>query len=690
VDLTDRKKVEENYQHFKDRLKQRLDDLPTLWMMREDLVEWGKKPGAAALEEYNKWVVPTIAKLDDLRHDLDGLYDKLKTAKLDDPKSLEPALKLTIKARQDLGDLPRALADLHKDDSNEFASSTDWIYHSGGLRRHIEAAITVRLNRFEVTMNRYIAEAHEAKGDPTKVKNLAESQREFSSYAELTQQFTELFRNLYKYDTLQLKDEVKVDDPFATLAAKLDQGVAEAAAKRAEKVEAAHQKALTDAAAKVIPVANALGAVAVAVSPLDSTIADMDLQWAETKKAEADRAVRETREAVQKVGAAADLQKKQPVGEPRQLYMQLLAEIYLDLFNLENELNRSPLIQAPFQRIERDTQPIVLLPEQGDGQGNQGEKNQTLTVQLLKETPQISRVAPLELAPFTAEEKAAFDLIVGFTRPMSFLKNSDDWPTLRLFSSAGAAADEVGAPFLQIDPAKTTDHMLVYRLPYPNRDAGRISKGTYYPRLQLQQKHLPERGGQVDFTFSVASENPKVLLTASLRQVAIRADTDEENDDEVANRGIIARSKSAAIIEALVTAGSPVRYVTVTGNYQKIETSGGTVRSPALTFLDDGVWPDTTKEDGVYTAKITLDPQEQRKQAIYQVMIEARWNDKTAFVPFEQLKVPDKPASSSPTTRSRRAMAPKPPQDPPRQVDVPKFQRATSVDFLVEGAEGTS
>ena len=274
---------------------------------------------------------------------------------------------------------------------------------------------------------------------------------------------------------------------------------------------------------------------------------------------------------------------------------------------------------------------------------------------------------------------------------VKYINNPDDRPTLRLYSKAGADADEMGAPFLQIDPAKTTDRMLVFRLPYPERDAGRVTKGTYYPKLQLQQKHLSDQGGQVNYTFSVASANPNVILSATLRQIAIRADTDEENDDEVANRGIITRSKSAAIIEAMVTAGSPVRNVTVTGNYQKIEVNGGPITSPALTFLDDGAWPDTTQGDGVYTAKITLDPQERRKQAIYQVLIEAQSSDKTAFVPTETFKKPpDTPAANSPTTRSRRAMAPKPPEDNPPLPAVPKFQRATSVNFLVEGVKATS
>jgi hypothetical protein len=375
-----------------------------------------------------------------------------------------------------------------------------------------------------------------------------------------------------------------------------------------------------------------------------------------------------------------------------QLYLQLLAEIYLDLFDLQNELSGSSWTARMYERFPRKTSSIVQLPQPGGGPGNQAD--QPLAEQLLSETPQLAKVLPVDLDPFTAEEKASFDLIVGFTRSMQFIKNveGNDRPALRLFSKPGGTdADEQGAPFLQIDPAKTNDQMLVFRLPYPDRDAGRIAKGTYYPRLYLQQKHLPERGGQVDFTFSVASANPKVLLTASLRQVAIRADSDEENDDEVANRGIIARSKSAAIIEAMVTAGSPVRNVDVTGYYQKIEVDGGPVTSPGLTFLDDGIWPDTTEGDGVYTAKITLDPEERpRKQAIYQVMVKAQSNDKTSFVPTETFKKPDTPAANSPTSRSRRALAPKPPEDNPPPPAVPKFQRATSVNFLVEGAGAPS
>ena len=234
--------------------------------------------------------------------------------------------------------------------------------------------------------------------------------------------------------------------------------------------------------------------------------------------------------------------------------------------------------------------------------------------------------------------------------------------------------------------------MLVFRLPYPNRDAGRIATGTYYPKLYLKPKHLPDRGGQVNYTFSVASANPKVLLSATLRQIAIRADDgDEENDDEVAARGIIPRSKSVAIIEAMVTAGSPVQNVDVTGFYQKIEVNGGPVTSPALTFLDDGVWPDTTKGDGVYTAKITLDPQERRKQADYRVLIEARSNDKTSFVADGDLQEA-RPARGdhhhdqhAGRPRHRRLRS-----NVKTHARPPKFQRATSVNFLVEGVAGTS
>ena len=312
----------------------------------------------------------------------------------------------------------------------------------------------------------------------------------------------------------------------------------------------------------------------------------------------------------------------------------------------------------------------------------------------MSESAQSAQVVPVNLKPFTAEEKASFDLIVGFTKSMNFVKyinNPDDRPTLTAVQQGRGRCRRDGRTVPPDRPRQ--DDRSNARLPPALSGAGRRAghQGDLLPQAPAPAK-APVRSGRpgqlhVLRGLRESERHPH----ATLRQIAIRADTDEENDDEVANRGIITRSKSAAIIEAMVTAGSPVRNVTVTGNYQKIEVNGGPITSPALTFLDDGAWPDTTQGDGVYTAKITLDPQERRKQAIYQVLIEAQSSDKTAFVPTETFKKPpDTPAANSPTTRSRRAMAPKPPEDNPPLPAVPKFQRATSVNFLVEGVKATS
>jgi hypothetical protein len=371
-------------------------------------------------------------------------------------------------------------------------------------------------------------------------------------------------------------------------------------------------------------------------------------------------------------------------------YLQLLAEIYVDLFDMQHELSRGASIVGASARLPRATTSIVPMPAKiADAPATATAGG--VIAELLAPVAKQPEPGPFDLKPFTAEEKASFDLIIGFSRELKLDEIKQDPPDFKLFNKAGAGASEVGAPFLQLDAEKSTPTMLVYRLPNPDRDAGRILSGDYYPKLSLKQKHLPDRGSQIDYTFSVASASPKVLLTATLRQIAIRAsDGDEENDDEVAARGIISLSKSVAIVEAMVTAGSPVQNVTVTGFYQKVEVNGGSVTSPALTFLDDGKWPDTTAGDGVYTAKITLDPQEKRKQADYRVLIEARSNDKTSYVPTETFTKPAATAANSPTTKTAKAKAPAPPVDDQPTPSPPKFQRATSVDFMVEGAGGTS
>ncbi len=606
-----------------------IDHLPSLVTLRAALACRGADQNNVVKQaELTKTVLPTIAHLDTLRSDLNNLDRALKDIDVRDPKMMKTALDLTIKARRHLAALPA-------DASAGFTSTEDSLYRSRAMRLAIERAILVRLKRFSDSAKSYQDLATAVAQDHTRLSELPEAEKHYQAFVELTSIFSQLFKNLHKYDAIQATEKPEGNDVFKKLAEMLPAPAksGKAAPGPGEPREAAPA-----------PTGNGKPAPAAAIT----------------------------------------------LAPASQQYLQLLAEIYLDLFDLEHELGRSNLVTATYARMPRKVvPPIVQLPQQSGGQDSPGAKS--LPEQLLAETPLLAQVVPFDLKPFTAEEKASFDLIVGFSRAMKITDDPDDPPVLKLFDKAGADANEKGAPFLQVDPAKTTNRMLVFRLPYPNRDAGRIASGSYYPKLFLKAKHLPDRGGQVDYTFSVASANPKVVLGATLRQIAIRSnDGDEENDDEVAARGIIPRSKSVAVIEAMVTAGSPVQNVDVTGFYQKIEVNGGTVSSPALIFLDDGVWPDTTQGNGVYTTKITLDPQETRKQADYRVLIEAKSTDKTSYVPTETFKKPDTPTDSGATTASKKAKAPAPPVDEQKPPAVPKFQRATSVNFLVEGASGTS
>ena len=107
-----------------------------------------------------------------------------------------------------------------------------------------------------------------------------------------------------------------------------------------------------------------------------------------------------------------------------------------------------------------------------------------------------------------------------------------------------------------------------------------------------------------------------------------------------------------------------------------------------MTFQDDGTWPDTTRGDGVYTAKIVLEPQETRKKAEYRVFIQARSNDKTAFVPpAENYGKPDQPRQDPDKKAKSSSKVEDKPVDATTLPKVPRFQRATSVNFQVEGSD---
>ena len=362
--------------------------MPSLATMRDDLRGLGReRTDLVQQDEFKRTVMPTIANLESLRTDLDNLDDALKDIEVKDPTSLKKAIDLTIKARRGIADLPRYLADQGKGSSSVIPSSEDSLYRSKAMRLGIERAILVRLVRFSDSQLEFQKLATDAARDQTHLDSLPAQEKEYQAYVELTRIFSQLFKNLHRYDATQATDSGKNDDLFAKLAEKLD-----------------HEQGDAADGAKVPA----------------GTAPDQQTKPAEPPKDPGKPAepAKDTNKEKKATGnAPKDALSTIKAAPKSQQYVQLLAEIYLDLFDLQNELSRNTLTTPTFARLPRKTvPPIVLLPQQPGGQGGAAAKS--LPEQLLAETPLLAQVAPFDLKPFTAEEKASFDLIVGFTREL--------------------------------------------------------------------------------------------------------------------------------------------------------------------------------------------------------------------------------------------------------------------------------
>ena len=191
--------------------------------MREDLAALGKEPAdILRFNEFNAQIWPTIKNLDLLRDDLGELDGVLKSIDVKDPGRLKQALDVTIRARRHLAGIPDELARTRKD-VLEFLRDEDSVNQSKALRQAIERAILIRLQRFDDSKNRFLNAAQAAAKDPNDLGNLASLEKEAQAYDELTQLFTQLFRNLHNFDAIEAKagPRPEADDRFATLAQKL-------------------------------------------------------------------------------------------------------------------------------------------------------------------------------------------------------------------------------------------------------------------------------------------------------------------------------------------------------------------------------------------------------------------------------------------------------------------------------------
>jgi hypothetical protein len=272
--------------------------------------------------------------------------------------------------------------------------------------------------------------------------------------------------------------------------------------------------------------------------------------------------------------------------------------------------------------------------------------------------------------PFQAEDGAEIEMILGLSRPLRKFDELRGDSNVKLRLRQGDILIE--RPYLRFDTDHSTETMLVYRIPKPFLKAGLIGKGQYRPSLLIDRKYLPvlSRDNTVNFTFSVGTPRPNVQLIAGLRQPQPKEGEREFGKDkkEDAYRGTILSNANEAIAEVQVLSGAPVINAEVTGRYQWIDAGARGIEAPTVEFFDSGEYPDMKKDDGIYTARITLQPTAVRTAAEYRIFIHARWTKDCKFIPLAEPIV---------GPNEEKKEDPKPPSVPP-------FQRSTSLNFRVQ------
>jgi hypothetical protein len=189
--------------------------------------------------------------------------------------------------------------------------------------------------------------------------------------------------------------------------------------------------------------------------------------------------------------------------------------------------------------------------------------------------------------------------------------------------------------------------MLVFKGPRGDR----IDAGWYTAALRLgagTRAAIPRQG--IDFTFSAGSSRPNLQLV-----VATVGPREGLGDDGVG------KAQNGVTVEIELLVGRLVIGAPVGGFYQESRRGVGPIPPMAINFSDDGLEPDHTKEDGIYTGRFFNPPGEGGVQV--QLSIEA-WPDvRWRFVPM------DVPGGEDRGGPDREA--------------VPPFQRATSLTIIL-------
>jgi hypothetical protein len=193
------------------------------------------------------------------------------------------------------------------------------------------------------------------------------------------------------------------------------------------------------------------------------------------------------------------------------------------------------------------------------------------------------------------------------------------------------------------------------------------------PPLQAGGVHK-YRNSAIHFTFSVGTPTSKAQLIAGLVQDAPK---DTSSTDQGTTVGTLEKDGNAyAYVSAVLSAGAAVTYAKVSGFAQKIDSGIDDIPAVPVEFKDDGVAPDTQKDDGIYTGKIKLEKR-RTKSAEYRVFVEgASVAGQTKFIPAAEAGL-----VTSATATPADPTAVKQAADRP----APAFQRATSIEFLILG-----
>jgi hypothetical protein len=289
-----------------------------------------------------------------------------------------------------------------------------------------------------------------------------------------------------------------------------------------------------------------------------------------------------------------------------------------------------------------------------------------------------------------------FELVIGLTRALPQIFNeSTNWlesplPILELYSDNGVIA----ADARNMRPDNSTSDpgtIFVFRA----QDPSRLSEGWYTPVLSFDKRVMDQIRApynEINFTFSVASLRPNIQLVASLRQ-----------PDGTKTLGTIHSGDQVAVVEVLVSAGSPIRGAKVTGYFQRINTGNTDIDTQEVLFQDGGqaqpLDADKLEDDGVYTAKIPISNVTRGTE--FRVFIQADTTDGTAkFVALDDpnrfnpdakndenqpVQITKKKAKKSTLTKTREDFQARG-QEAQKNAEgaAPRFQRATSLHFRVE------